>query len=68
MTNLRKQASAKAAWARLSASNRRMREALERIARAADPHSPAEAVRFARVARELAQAALAQDSTQERAA
>ena len=68
VTNLRKQVSAKTAWARLSASNRRLREALEQIARTHDPRSPAEAAHLLRTLRELAQAALADDSRQDRAA
>lgn len=68
MTNLRKQMSAKAAWARLAESNRRLRETLERIAASADPRTSEDAVRRLRELRQEARAALAANVRHNRAA
>ncbi len=72
MPNIRKQESAKGAWARMSASNRRLREALETIgALAGDGHiqeQAGEGARYLRMIYELAAAALMTDDRERRAA
>lgn len=72
VANTNKQISAKGAWARMSASNRRLREALETIgALAGDDHlqqRAGEGARYLRVIYELAAAALMTDDDERRAA
>lgn len=72
MANTRKQVSAKGAWARMSAGNRRLREALETIgALAGDGHIQQQAgdgARYLRMIYELAAAALITDDQEHRAA
>lgn len=70
--NSRKQIAAKGAWARMSASNRRLREALETIgALAGDSHIQSragEGAHYLRLIYELAAAALITDDQERRAA
>ena len=72
MPNTNKQISAKGAWARMSASNRRLREALETIgALAADDHIQSragEGAQYLRMIYELAAAALITDDQERRVA
>ena len=72
MPNSRKQMAAKGAWARMSASNRRLREVLETIgALAGDSHIQGQAgdgARYLRLIFELAAAALMTDDQEHRAA
>ncbi len=72
MANTRKQIAAKGAWARMSASNRRLREALETIgALAGDEHiqdHAGEGRRYLRLIYELAAATLMTDDQERRAA
>ncbi len=72
MPNTRKQMSAKGVWARMSASNRRLREALETIgALAGDDHiqnHAGEGARYLRLIYELAAATLWTDDQERRVA